>query len=542
MEQDQHSRRLIVLVSSQDRLLGFGVSDFAAESFAGCFLARGWSCLPLDRLPGPFLAGGSFPVRSSLEANSTLQSMDPAGVTATLVDDVSLITANRFQKSGIRLFWSSIGKKKLHAKKTETPPPHRIRLASRQLSRGVSSLLPPQPALHTSQSTRLDQLLSTLSPAKSLPSKLPSPVRAKAAYGEEAIPPSDSGLKSPHRFSPGPSRMSPHHARLPSSMASPNRPKRVQRSLMSPTHSKAIRNVLSPKRAKPMAVLQESARQVHVDGTGRRHEHQQALPAVAKWGPRPGSATFSSSSPGHTTRRAKEPDSAPTLAGMSLSVPLLHTSLAHQPHAPDAMLGQQQQQQELPVGVGPRPQSASYSSALVNDPLHQPTGVQPAASPTRHMLTGAALHETLPEAAQMLPPIIPAAHQEGLGDLPLAAAPDGDGLPARPASAFAPVAVDASPTEWQADAQATEAHLQAALEPVGGPLQLPLRYKVDCPLKQRSTCSTMLQPSWQPEAPSPRASILCSAEDARDEWRIIVNYGNRGPPSFRTARNCSHCG
>ncbi|KAL0036130.1 hypothetical protein WJX79_004586 [Trebouxia sp. C0005] len=135
------------------------------------------------------------------------------------------------------------------------------RLASRQLSRGVSSLLPPQPTLHTSQSTRLDQLLSTLSPAKALPAKMPSPVRPKATYGE-AIPPPDSGLRSPHRFSPGPSRMSPHHARLPSSMASPDRPKRVQRSLMSPTHSKAIRNVLSPKRAKPTAVLHEPARQV----------------------------------------------------------------------------------------------------------------------------------------------------------------------------------------------------------------------------------------------------------------------------------------
>lgn len=348
------------------------------------------------------------------------------------------------------------------------------RLASRQLSRGVSSLLPPQPALYTSQSTRLDQLISTLSPATSLPAKLPSPVRPKAAHGE-AIPLPDNGLKSPHRFSPGPSRMSPHYARLPSSMASPDRPKRVQRSLMSPTHSKAIRNVLSPKRAKPMAALQEPARQVHgADGSGHRSE-QQVLPAVAKWGPRPGSATFSSSAPGTTTHTAKEPDSAPALPGM----PVLHTaSLAQQPQAPGAMLDQQQQQ-ELPAGVGPRPQSASYSSSLAHGLLHQPTGAQPAASPHRHMSAGAAPHETLPEAAQKLLSFTSAAREAGLGDLPLAAAPDsggpdGGGLPARPASAFAPVAEEAPPTEWQAGAQATEPQAQTGPQPVGAPLQVRL--------------------------------------------------------------------
>ncbi|KAA6422185.1 MAG: hypothetical protein FRX49_07936 [Trebouxia sp. A1-2] len=352
------------------------------------------------------------------------------------------------------------------------------RLASRQLSRGVSSLLPPQPTLHTSQSTRLDQLLSTLSPAKALPAKMPSPVRPKATYGE-AIPPPDSGLRSPHRFSPGPSRMSPHHARLPSSMASPDRPKRVQRSLMSPTHSKAIRNVLSPKRAKPTAVLHEPARQVHADGTGHMHK-QQALAAVANWGPRPGSATFSSSSPGNVTHAVEEPDPAPILAGLSLSMPPLHTaSLAHQPQAPDAMLDHQQQ--KLPAGVGPRPQSASYSSALPDGLLHQPTGAQPAASTHKHMIGGAAPHEVLPEAAQKLLPITAAACEEGLGDLPLAAAPDGDSpdgdspdgdeAPARPASAFAPVAEEAPPTEWQAGAQVTEPQVHAGPEPVGAPLQ-----------------------------------------------------------------------
>ncbi|KAA6420984.1 MAG: hypothetical protein FRX49_09124 [Trebouxia sp. A1-2] len=217
-------------------------------------------------------------------------------------------------------------------------------LASRRVSRRVSSLLPPQPALHTRHSTRLDQLTSTLSPARSLPAKLTSSVRPKAAHGE-AIPPPDKGLKSPHSL--GPSRMSPNHARLPTSIASPDRPNRVQRSLISPTHSKAIRNVLSPKHA----ALQEAAGQLHADGTSHRPE-QQALPAIAKWGPRPGSATFSSSSPA----------------------------------------------------------------------------------------------------------------DEGLGDLPLAATLDSDGLdggglPARPASAFAPVAEEAPPTKWQAGAQATEPHL-----------------------------------------------------------------------------------
>ena len=220
------------------------------------------------------------------------------------------------------------------------------RLASRRVSRRVSSLLPPQPALHTRHSTRLDQLTSTLSPARSLPAKLTSSVRPKAAHGE-AIPPPDKGLKSPHSL--GPSRMSPNHARLPTSIASPDRPNRVQRSLISPTHSKAIRNVLSPKHA----ALQEAAGQLHADGTSHRPE-QQALPAIAKWGPRPGSATFSSSSPADVTRTAQEPDSAPTLAGMSL--PLLHSaSLSHQPQAPSAMVDQQQQQQqqELPAWFGP---------------------------------------------------------------------------------------------------------------------------------------------------------------------------------------------
>ena len=243
---------------------------------------------------------------------------------------------------------------------------------------------------------------------------------------------------------------------------------------MSPTHSKLMRNVLSPKRAKPMAALQEPARQVHADSTGHRPE-QQALPPVVNRGPRPGSATFSSSSPGHTTHTAKQPDSAPVLADMSL--PLLHTaSLAQQPQAPDAML---YQQQELPAGVGPRPQSASYSSSLPDGALHLPIGAQPAESPHKHMLTGAAPHATLPEAAQKLLRITSAAHEEGLGDLPLAAAPDGGGpdgdrLPARPASAFAPVAEEAPPTEWQADAQATEPQVHAGPEPVGGSLQVRL--------------------------------------------------------------------
>ncbi len=249
---------------------------------------------------------------------------------------------------------------------------------------------------------------------------------------------------------------------------------------MSPTHSKAIRNVLSPKRAKPMAALREPAKQVHADSTGHRHE-QQAMPAVAKWGPRPGSATFSSASPGKTTHTAQEPDSAPILAGLSLSVPLLHAaSPSHQPQAPDAMLDhQQQQQQELPAGVGPRPQSASYSSSLPDGTLPRPTGAQPAASPHRHMPAGATPHETLPEAAQKLLPITSVAHQEGLGDVPLAAvpngeSPDGGGLPARPASAFAPVAEEAPPTEWQAGAQAAEPQVQTGPEPVGAPLQVRL--------------------------------------------------------------------
>ncbi len=50
---------------------------------------------------------------AGLEVSNTLQSMDPAGVTATLVDKVSLTIANRFQKSGIRLFWSSLGTHRL---------------------------------------------------------------------------------------------------------------------------------------------------------------------------------------------------------------------------------------------------------------------------------------------------------------------------------------------------------------------------------------------------------------------------------------------
>ena len=230
-----------------------------------------------------------------------------------------------------------------------------------------------------------------------------------------------------------------------------------------------------------MAVLQESARQVHVDGTGHRSE-QQVLPAVAKWGPRPGSATFSSASPGKTTHTAQEPDSAPTLAGMSLSMPpLLHSaSLSHQPQAPDTMLDHyQQQQQELPAGVGPRPQSASYSSSLPDGLLLQAFSAQHAASPHRQMSAGAAPHGTLPETAQKLSPITSVAHQEDLDDCPLAAAPDsdgpdGDGLPARPASAFAPVAEEAPPPEWQAGAQATEPQVQTGPEPVGPPFQVRL--------------------------------------------------------------------
>ncbi|DBB14385.1 TPA: hypothetical protein ACH3X3_004685 [Trebouxia sp. C0006] len=86
-------------------------------------------------------------------------------------------------------------------------------------------------------------------------------------------------------------------------------------------------------------------------------------------------------------------------------------------------------------------------------------------------------HETQPEAAQKLLLITSVAYQEGLSDLPLAATPDSDGpdgggLPARPASAFAPVAEAAPPTEWQAGAQATEPQVHTGPEPVGAPPQV----------------------------------------------------------------------
>ena len=285
------------------------------------------------------------------------------------------------------------------------------------MSRGASSILPPAPsALHTTQSTRLDQLLGALSPKHPAAAKVTSPHK-QGSPRARGSPQTSHGLTSPSRFTARPSRMSPQHARCAgSSMLSPGKHKSaqrsllrltqqqpiqadmlspgrhkpaqpsllspdqhrrpqdgsssqgrhrpVQRSLLSPERKRAVRNLRSPCHAKAQADNQACAAESSHAVTGvTQHSGfdndkleigQQVQPAAAPWGPRPGSATFSSTLPikpaGANQQQAPSPSP--------------FAFVAQQQHGSDTMLDQEQSGSHA-SGLCARPQSASFSNEML---------------------------------------------------------------------------------------------------------------------------------------------------------------------------------
>ena len=200
-----------------------------------------------------------------------------------------------------------------------------------------------------------------------------------------------------------------------------------------------------------MASLHEPSAEVVASGT---------LPSSAaeRWGPRPGSATFSSSSPG----KAMPVATAPALAARRLSVPPSpFASVADQAHVPDVSSYQQQPQLQhgMLMGLVPRPQSASFSSAVPDAEPEQHVSAQAAADATQNALLDEQQGPAGPVAATAAEthPMASVSTQQSPADPPLAASclADGDaeGPTTRPASAFAPMAEAAPPPDWQAGAR-----------------------------------------------------------------------------------------
>ena len=358
------------------------------------------------------------------------------------------------------------------------------------MSRGASGILPPAPGLHAAPSTRLSQLLGALSP-KPLPAPhITSPHRQHSRTSPHASP----GLQSPSRFSPVPSRMSPHSVRhgdsqvlsprnpqaVQRSLLSPGRHRPAQRALLSPERNRAIRNLLpSPRQLRPQSKEQSGAiwhRQgAAVSGNDKRHHEDQAHPTVS-WGPRPGSATFSSTVP-------RQAGAAEQQQGPSTAVPSPPRSpfaaVAKQLGTSDGMTGQRQGGSAADLAA--RPQSASFSNEMlqqgaVNAPVSKLPLQQHASSPAQELpiatsdvpVAATSAQDLLDDSLAASPtPAPPAAAAEAGWT---AAAPEGGAAPSialaqddvptdsdadksfqdRPASAFAPVAELPAPVDWQA--------------------------------------------------------------------------------------------
>lgn len=198
-----------------------------------------------------------------------------------------------------------------------------------------------------------------------------------------------------------------------------------------------------------------------------------------QWGPRPGSATFSSTvacqaSTSHQGGVTAHPDAGLANALCPPACPF--ASLAHQPHASDARL--QQQQHDVPADFGPRPQSASFSSALPHAKPQQ-HAVAPAVveAPVSALLQEPRLSSepaalSLADGAALPPPALFIIDQTDQYGLAAAATVPADACnagpsPGRPASAFAPVADQAPPADWQAATQVEQGLEDRLLEQPG---------------------------------------------------------------------------
>lgn len=193
-----------------------------------------------------------------------------------------------------------------------------------------------------------------------------------------------------------------------------------------------------------------------------RHEQQNKSQSQgAKYGPRPGSATFSSTVPGQSA--LKEGQLNPLAKDSACAPESPFASVADQPHASDPA-PDHQQQQDKSEGFGPRPQSASFSSAVpqaVSDSLACLQAATDAADSRMLQLQhdpAKTVAQPVPHANTLLASVPALSNSTGpdsvmLAPGPLSSSPGDAELCVRPASAFAPVAEAAPPAEWQAGAQ-----------------------------------------------------------------------------------------
>ena len=406
------------------------------------------------------------------------------------------------------------------------------------MSRGASGILPPAPGLHAAPSTRLSQLLGALSP-KPLPAMhITSPCRQHSSTSPHASP----GLQSPRRFSPVPSRMSPHSVRhADSQVLSPDKPKAVRRSLLSPgRHRPAQRALLSPERSRAIRNLLPSPghfgpkynkqsgavrrrQDAAVCGDDKLHHREQAHPDVS-WGPRPGSATFSNTLPLQAGAAEQQKGTCKAVPNPPRSP---FAAVANQLSASDGIIGHKQggSAADLPA----RPQSASFS----NEMLQQ--GVPDAPVSKLLLQQHASLPEQqLPNAKSAVPAAATSAEDQ-LDDRPaaspspalsagMAVAPEGgatasfaralDDVPTgsgadkpledRPASAFAPVAELPAPVDWRASKQ------------------------MGSPMAEQLTCAELTDANTQPvccfapQMPQILSCTCCHLLSCRYPWSRIM--------------------
>ena len=367
------------------------------------------------------------------------------------------------------------------------------RFGSRNMSRGVSGRLPPAPALHAAPSTRLSQLLCALSPKHPPAPHVPSPPRPTSPQARGS-PQASYGLRSPSRFSPGPSRMSPHRAgHAGSPMVSPNQPVAVQRSLLSPARhrpaqrallsperTRAIRNVLlSPRHVRHQCNEQQASAPVHNEAAAvsKLHHGRQAQSNAVSWGPRPASATFSSTMPPHNGTAEKQ-------RALSKAVPAPprspFASLANQVSASDSMTDQEHPGSAADLAAWP--QSASFSNEMLQQDvmdapvsrlllqqhassaaqgLHAAKGFSEAATSEDQLEDSPAASPTAAPPATAAEGALSAEVPQAVADsVPLPQADLSTGATAtealldRPTSAFAAVADLPAPMAWQASKQA----------------------------------------------------------------------------------------
>lgn len=318
-----------------------------------------------------------------------------------------------------------------------------------------------------------------------------SPDKPKSAQRSLLSPPQhcpsvQADMLSPGRHRPAQrSLLSPdQHRQGKDDSPSPGRHTPVQRSLLSPARKRVVRNLRSPRHANTRAdqacVAEPS---LAVNGvlqhgnalSDRLRVGHQKQPAAAPWGPRPGSATLSSTLPVKPATATQQQAPSQPMQAPARSP---FASVAQQPHNSHMALDEEQSGSRA-AGLGTRPQSASFS----NEMLHQvardkpvsellleqhsmPAQTFPAAAASSEAAMAEAELGTPPSAAQpaSLTDPRPAAEAvstagaaEAAVEVAAVAQDDAFSVEAaegRPSSAFAHVAELDPPGDWQAGRQA----------------------------------------------------------------------------------------